>query len=51
MEGDVMKGFGTHNWWAAFRSWLWAHLTRQKNVTWKTTRRGLGSPYHIVEYN
>jgi hypothetical protein len=47
----MTRGFGTHNWWAAFRGWFWAHLTRKKNVTWTTNRQGLGFPYHIVRYD
>ena len=50
-ERKMAECFGTHNFWAAFRGWLWARITWRKNVSWKTHRSKHQFPYHVVNFD
>jgi len=43
-----INGFGTHNFWVAFRGWLWAKL-RGKKVRWRVVRSKSLYDWHVVD--
>lgn len=44
-------GFGTHNFWAAFRGWLWARICFRKNISWSAKGHPTQYTYHVVKWD